>query len=110
MTTPDTTLSTHVLDVALGRPAEGLALTLADVAGAELETAVTDADGRVRFETVLDAGVHAITFATGPWFAAAGRATFYPAVDVVFEVDAGEPHYHVALLLSPWSYTTYRGS
>lgn len=105
-----TTLSTHVLDAALGVPAAGLALTLAATDGTELETAVTDVDGRVRFEATLAGGGHALTFATGPWFAAAGRSTFFPAVDVVFDVDPDERHYHVALLLSPFSYTTYRGS
>jgi 5-hydroxyisourate hydrolase len=50
-----------------------------------------------------------LVFGTGPWFAAAGRETLYPSVDVVFGVEEGE-HYHVALLLGPYSYTTYRGS
>ncbi|MEO6511484.1 MAG: hydroxyisourate hydrolase [Nocardioides sp.] len=105
-----TTCSTHVLDAALGTPASGLSLALSDVAGATVATAMTDGDGRVSFEADLPGGVYAITFSTGPWFASAGRSTLFPAVEVVFEVDPAERHYHVALLLSPYSYTTYRGS
>jgi 5-hydroxyisourate hydrolase len=103
------TCSTHVLDAALGVPAAGLALALTDGEGETIATATTDDDGRVRFDRDLDAGTHVIIFGTGPWFEAAGRSTFYPSVDVVFAVGADE-HYHVALLLGPYSYTTYRGS
>jgi 5-hydroxyisourate hydrolase len=103
-----TTCSTHVLDVALGRPAVGMRAYLGTADGVIAE-GVTDADGRVRFDTVLAVGAHTITFETGEWFAAAGRATFFPAVGLAFTVEADE-HYHVPLLLSPYSYTTYRGS
>ena len=103
------TLSTHVLDAALGVPAAGLEVTLSD-GDAVLALASTDDDGRVRFEPDLGRGAHTLTFATGAWFAAAGRSTFFPEVSVVFEVDPGLEHHHVALLLSPYSYTTYRGS
>ena len=58
----------------------------------------------------MNAGPHHLVFATGAYFARTGRDTFYPEVTVTFEVDPGEEHYHVALLLSPFSYTTYRGS
>lgn len=117
-----TTLSTHVLDAALGSPASGLDLHLAGPDGSVLETTTTDSDGRVRFDTSVVAGEHRIVFATGPWFAAADRATFFPTVTVAFTVEgtvestvegtvgAGQNHHHVALLLSPFSYTTYRGS
>ncbi len=107
--TATATLSTHVLDSALGRPAAGIRVVLTDPVGFEVAEAVTDADGRIRFEDPLVAGDHRLTFATGPWFAAADRATFYPEVVVGFTVAADE-HHHVALLLGPWSYTTYRGS
>ncbi|KAA1426026.1 hydroxyisourate hydrolase [Nocardioides antri] len=103
------TCSTHVLDAARGRPAAGVVVLLTAADGSS-ERAATDADGRVRFETHLGPGEHRITFATGEWFAAAGRETFYPSVTLDFATDAGQPHYHVALLLSPYSYTTYRGS
>jgi 5-hydroxyisourate hydrolase len=103
-----TTCSTHALDAALGRPAAGIDVVLTG-AGVR-ETATTDTDGRVRFAAELAPGPYAVTFATGPWFASAERTTFFPEVAVAFEVAPGEQHYHVALLLSPFSYTTYRGS
>ncbi len=103
------TCSTHVLDAALGRPAAGIDVVLTTVAGATVATAVTDADGRVRFDADLDAGTHRLTFATGAWFAGQDREGFHPEVAVAFAAEDGE-HYHVALLLSPFSYTTYRGS
>ncbi|WP_121255031.1 hydroxyisourate hydrolase [Nocardioides ferulae] len=107
-----TTCSTHVLDAALGVPAAGLAVGLAGPDGDPLAEAVTDADGRVRFDADLAPGTHTLTFATGAWFAAAGRETFHPEVRVAFAVadHPAQPHHHVALLLSPFAYTTYRGS
>ncbi|MDP2773475.1 MAG: hydroxyisourate hydrolase [Nocardioides sp.] len=104
------TCSTHVLDVALGRPAAGIRVHLSDVGLDRLVAEdSTDADGRVRFAADLDPGVYTVTFETGEWFAAADRSTFFPAVVLAFIVEADE-HYHVPLLLSPYSYTTYRGS
>lgn len=101
-----TTLSTHVLDAVAGRPAVGVAVTLDDGAA----TGRTDDDGRVRFDLDLSPGPHRLTFATGDWFAAAGREAFYPEVSVSFAVGADLPHVHVPLLLSPFAYSTYRGS
>lgn len=102
------TFSTHVLDAVLGRPAAGMdvVLTLPD---GSTTAATTDADGRAGVEADLAAGEHTVRFDTGAWFAAQHRDTFFPAVTVPFVVAAGE-HHHVALLLSPFSYTTYRGS
>lgn len=100
-----TTLSTHVLDAANGEPAQGVQVVLDGG-----DTGTTDADGRFRFDADLEPGTHRLTFATGAWFAAAGRDTFHPEVTVAFEVEAGRAHLHVPLLLSPYSYTTYRGS
>ena len=105
-----TSLSSHALDSALGRPAAGIAVALTGPDATHLAEATTDPDGRVRFDVPIGGGTHRLTFATGPWFAAADRATLYPEVVLSFEVDATEEHYHVALLLGPWSYTTYRGS
>ncbi|UDY23376.1 hydroxyisourate hydrolase [Nocardioides sp. Kera G14] len=102
------TVSTHVLDAQLGRPAAGMGLTLTLPSGATLE-GKTDSDGRLRFSDDVPAGTHSLVFATGEWFEGQGRATFYPSITVTFTVTAGE-HHHVALLLSPFSYTTYRGS
>ena len=101
-----TTCSTHVLDAALGVPAAGLAVTLT---GADTElTATTDDDGRISWPGELDPGTYELRFATGRWFGAADRETFYPEICLV--VDLSGPHAHVALLLSPFSYTTYKGS
>lgn len=104
------TLSTHVLDAALGVPATAVTVTLHDPDGRLLTTAATDPDGRIRFDLELGAGTHRLVFASGAYFAAAQRDTFYPEVVVPFAVDPEQSHYHVALLLSPFAYTTYRGS
>jgi 5-hydroxyisourate hydrolase len=102
--------STHVLDAALGVPATAVTVTLHDPEGRLVTTARTDADGRVAFDLELGAGSHRLVFDTGAYFAAADRDTFYPEVTVSFAVDPEQAHYHVALLLSPFAYTTYRGS
>jgi 5-hydroxyisourate hydrolase len=110
-----TTLSTHVLDAASGRPASGVRVTLARRDGdgwQSLGEAVTDDDGRARDLAPggLGAGVHRLVFATGEYFAATGQQGFYPEVAVTFAVlDPGQ-HHHVPLLLSPFAYSTYRGS
>ncbi|HEY1134690.1 MAG TPA: hydroxyisourate hydrolase [Nocardioides sp.] len=112
-----TTCSTHVLDAARGVPAVGVEVTLATPAGTTLAVAVTDADGRVRWDGALVAAggtaelepaTYVVSFATGDWFRAAGRDTFFPHVDLAVAIDG--PHVHVALLLSPYAYTTYKGS
>ena len=110
-------VSTHVLDAVLGAPAAGVRVSLErqDGAGwAELGTADTDADGRIRSwgETACDAapGIHRLRFATGKWFAGRGRDTFYPEVAITFRVADPLQHHHVPLLLSPFAYSTYRGS
>lgn len=100
-------LSTHVLDAALGRPAVGVPVRLlrGDTILAE---AVTDDDGRVRDLGEHDVGTYRLVFDTAAYFA--GRPSFYPEVVVTFTVvDAGQ-HHHVPLLLSPFAYSTYRGS
>jgi len=104
------TLSTHVLDAALGVPADALAVMLYDAQGRRVTQTTTDADGRVRFDLELGAGTYGLVFDTGAYFAVSERDTFYPEVAVSFTVDPEQPHYHVAVLLSPYAYTTYRGS
>ncbi len=104
------TCSTHVLDATLGRPAAGVVVVLAGADGTQLGAAKTDVGGRARFDADLQPGDHELTFDTGSWFAAEGRDTFYPGVTLAFTVTEDEPHYHVALLLSPYAYSTYRGS
>jgi 5-hydroxyisourate hydrolase len=103
-------VSTHVLDSVLGRPAAGVAVRL--LAGEELVAeGVTDADGRCRLaEGTTAAGAHRLVFATGPWFADQGRDTFYPEVVLTFDVREPSEHHHVPLLLAPFAYSTYRGS
>ncbi len=113
----DAMITTHVLDVARGKPASGVSITLEhrDAAGAWRETGrgATDADGRLKTLTATGAlatGQYRITFDTGAYFAAAGVDSFYPSASVVFIVADGGAHYHVPLLLSPFGYSTYRGS
>ncbi|MFE9578964.1 hydroxyisourate hydrolase [Nocardia sp. NPDC006044] len=102
-------LSTHVLDAMRGAPARDVAVTL--YRGAEqLDSGATDADGRIgALGGALPAGVYRLVFATGPYFTAQQVDTFYPEVSVSFEVTE-ERHYHVPLLLSPFAFSTYRGS
>lgn len=105
------TLSTHVLDAVSGRPATGVAVTLFDADAAVVASAVTDDDGRVKsVADGLGPGIYRLQFDTGDYFAARDVAAFYPEVVVAFEVTAGVPHFHVPLLLSPYAYSTYRGS
>jgi 5-hydroxyisourate hydrolase len=112
------TLSTHVLDATTGRPAAGVAIRLerrgpngwSPAGGGQ-----TDADGRLRLEgdapgRGFEPGVYRITFGSGAYFAAQGTASFYPEITVTFAVTSQDQHYHVPLLLSPFSYSTYRGS
>lgn len=103
-------LSTHVLDTAAGRPATGVTVALEATDGTVLAEGVTDADGRVgALADDLPAGDLRLRFDTGGWYAARGEATFYPEVVVAFTV-AQDEHHHVPLLLSPYGYSTYRGS
>ena len=105
-------ISAHILDQLAGMPARGVSVRLEADGGDLLGTAVTDADGRVTDlgPDRLDPGIYRVTFATGEYFSGRDQETFYPSVTVGFTVVAGERHYHVPLLLSPYSYTTYRGS
>jgi 5-hydroxyisourate hydrolase len=107
-------LSTHVLDASSGRPAVGVRVELRAVDGLKLlATASTDSDGRISaFDAVgpLDPGKYQLVFDTGAYFAGNGVATFYPEVCVTFQVTAADSHVHVPLLLSPFAYSTYRGS
>ncbi|MEU7811543.1 hydroxyisourate hydrolase [Pseudonocardia sp. NPDC049154] len=104
-------ISTHVLDAALGRPAAGVAVTLTAPDGT-VHTGTTDTDGRVGdlYTGALAAGTWTAVFATGGYHAATGQEAFFPEVTIAFTADPERGHYHVPLLLSPYSYTTYRGS
>jgi 5-hydroxyisourate hydrolase len=98
-------LSTHVLDTARGRPAAGVAIELRR--GDELISATTDDDGRARLLDETPAGEYELTFAVGDYF---GDRAFLDRVPVRFTIADPDAHYHVPLLVSPWSYSTYRGS
>lgn len=108
------TISTHVLDTSRGRPASGVAVRLErdDDGPALLARAVTDADGRIRedFPQPVPAGRYRLVFETGAWFGRSGQATLYPEIVIHLRLEDSEPHYHVPLLLAPFSYSTYRGS
>ncbi len=103
-------VSTHVLDSVLGRPAMGIAVRL--FAGDDLlAEGVTDDDGRCLLaEGATGLGTHRLVFSTGAWFAEQGREAFYPEVVLTFDVREPGEHHHVPLLLAPFAYSTYRGS
>jgi 5-hydroxyisourate hydrolase len=109
-------ITTHVLDVSHGRPARGIEVLLERVSSSQasvLAKASTDADGRVKAFTPapsLQPGTYRLTFDVGAYFIAAGVKAFYPRVVVEFDVRDATQHYHVPLLLSPFGYSTYRGS
>jgi 5-hydroxyisourate hydrolase len=98
-------LSTHVLDTARGRPAAGVAIELRH--DGEVVAATTDEDGRARLLEETPAGDYELLFAVGDYF---GEARFLDRVPVRFRIAEPGAHYHVPLLVSPWSYSTYRGS
>jgi 5-hydroxyisourate hydrolase len=104
-------VTTHILDAALGTPAAGVAVTLSGPMGEVVATGITNADGRIPElgDDRLASGDYRLEFDTGPYFARTGRESFYPRVTVEFVVSDAA-HYHVPLLLSPFAYSTYRGS
>lgn len=112
------TISTHVLDTALGAPAANVAVTLGRVDDGghaiTMSQGVTDSDGRVATlrprDALLTPGAYRLCFDVAPYFAATQRASFYTEICVNFMVGEGAQHYHVPLLLSPFGYSTYRGS
>lgn len=109
-------VTTHVLDAAGGAPAAGIGVELSrgtdDDAWETVARAVTDDDGRVGDlgPAALPSGTYRLAFAVGAWFAARGERAFYPEVVLTVELDAEQDHYHLPILLSPFAYTTYRGS
>lgn len=110
-------ITTHVLDTSRGCPAKGVQVALEvreDEGWREIRRTLTDADGRVKRllpdELALRAGTYRLTFDLAAWFEAQGIESFYPEASIVFLVRDPEQHYHVPLLLSPFGYSTYRGS
>ncbi len=109
-------LSTHVLDTATGRPVVGIGVRCERRLGEGWETLSshsTDGDGRVGdlvARADLEVGDHRLVFAVGEWAATRGTTTFYPEVAIAFTITEPDEHHHVPLLLSPYGYSTYRGS
>ena len=107
-----TSLSTHVLDVELGRPAVGVRVSLVRD-DATLATADTGSDGRIADlgSGSLDDGTYRLVFDVARYLAAQGRpAPFLQRVIIEFDIDQTQPHYHVPLLVTPFACTSYRGS
>jgi 5-hydroxyisourate hydrolase len=110
-------LSTHVLNTATGQPAAGMTVVLQRQAGTdwqELGRSETDRGGRVNDlylgRKELPAGTYRLVFETGKYFKTQGTATFFPRVEILFATEKSGEHYHIPLLISPFGYSTYRGS
>lgn len=111
-------ITTHALDTSRGRPANGvpalLEIRAASGSWRELARGVTDGDGRIGDllapDYPLTPGVYRLTFDVAAYFRAQDQEAFYPEIPILFEIRAPDEHYHVPLLLSPYGYSTYRGS
>jgi 5-hydroxyisourate hydrolase len=120
--TKDSNISTHVLDTALGVPASALHLELflcvdplpvdcrADLHWQSLGSTSTDHDGRARFVFDINPGIYKMVFYTMDYFERMATPNFYPKVEIIFRISDVVRHHHVPLLLSPYGYSTYRGS
>jgi len=112
-----TQITSHILDTSIGKPAEGVLITLLQQQGDDwlmLGSAETNADGRVgdftQSSDILPAGFYKLTFYLSQYYEQTQRDSFYPHVDITFEIAGDGQHYHVPLLLNPFGYSTYRGS
>jgi 5-hydroxyisourate hydrolase len=109
-------ITCHVLDTSLGQPVAGLSVSLALLEAGEFKAmgqGITDQDGRVKQllgDAALSLGVYRLSFETGAHYRRAGRDSFYERIEIQFHVANASQHYHVPLLLSPYGYSTYRGS
>jgi 5-hydroxyisourate hydrolase len=109
-------ITTHILDTTKGKPALGVIIILyhgSNDEWREMARGVTNSDGRIsdllKDDTTLEHGIYKMRFETKDYFDKEQAKTFYPYVEIIFEVDSTE-HYHVPLLLNPFGYSTYRGS
>jgi 5-hydroxyisourate hydrolase len=110
-------ISTHILDLVYGKPASGVPVRLEKQSDEDwklLNSGLTDQDGRcaqlLRESEEMSAGLYRLIFDTGSYYAQKQINSLYPVVEVTFQAGDGESHFHIALLLSPNGYTTYRGS
>ena len=106
------TISTHVLDTSLGKPAAGVRADFERGDSGSIGSGVTDANGRIASfgEGAVEPGVYRLRFDTAEYFTKTNRPVFYPEVVVAFRIEAGDEHFHIPLLISPFGYSTYRGS
>jgi 5-hydroxyisourate hydrolase len=122
MEVKDTNISTHVLDTAIGIPASGLKIQLFKSSNADtftgesdldwslVSTQETNKDGRAKFEFDIDLSIYKMVFFTYAYFQKQAVPNFYPKVEVIFQITDASRHHHVPLLISPFGYSTYRGS
>ena len=110
-------ISTYILDIETGRPAANVPVILARRASrtwVPVNSCITDVDGRCKgllpLDQMLEVGIYRLEFATSIYYEAHQQRGLYPYVDIVFEVRDTDQHYHIPLLLTANSYTTYRGS
>lgn len=109
------TITTHILDTAVGKPATGVQITLEQNSGQgwlPIASGCTDDDGRIRdlAPAPLAAGHYRLVAEIGDYFAASGRETLYASAQIDFVLPEAGSHYHLPFLISPWSWSTYRGS
>lgn len=110
-------LSSHILDINVGKPASGVKITLSRQEAPDrwvpVEERTTDENGRVKDfleeKSTGNTGVYKLTYHVAPYFESQGQDSFYPFIEVVFQIKDGA-HYHVPITLSPYGYSTYRGS
>ena len=105
-------ISSHILDTTLGKPATNVKIELFDDAGQSLGFAFSNADGRVTDFGLSEfkAGTYSLEFSTAAYFKALGMDTFFPKAVIHFYVQDASQHFHIPLLISPFAYSTYRGS
>ena len=105
-------ISSHILDTCLGKPAANVKIELFNADGQLLGAAFTNADGRVTDFglTEFSAGAYSLEFSTAAYFKALGQETFFPKAVIHFYVQDASQHFHIPLLISPFAYSTYRGS
>ena len=110
---PQVSISTHVLDLDSGKPAEGIEVTLNGPGVGNSASAQTDSDGRIKqwsSDLTQEVGEYELVFEVGAWFEARGKQNFYPRIQIAFRVEHPDEHYHVPLLMNAYGYSTYRGS